>query len=148
MSQTKTTMSIPCTVTVRGVSTSAVFALLAPDSDRDHGAWRNGVLTIAGRDYSVGGGHIHTDDSAAEQNRCNGLQPEQFPHMDWPGAASAGDIEPYQGYECGDCAGVARAILGERRWSRMDSEQRDAAEHELWPQVQRLTRDVAKAEAN
>lgn len=68
---------------------------------RDEGCL-NGKLSIDGSDpLNYGGGYIHSEDSANESNRRNGLQTDTHPEMEWPGAVREGSFEPYDGCEIG-----------------------------------------------
>lgn len=73
--------------------------------------WTNGRLDIDGTSFSVGGGWIHSADSAENANACegysyhgSGLSPfERFAHHE-------GDFHPYRGDEMGDVEGVMRHL--------------------------------------
>jgi hypothetical protein len=73
--------------------------------------WCNGVVTTPdGQTIHVGGGWIHTHDSALRQNRCSGLAVDTCPEVRWPGATKEGDFEPYDAADIGDLDGLMRAV--------------------------------------
>jgi hypothetical protein len=81
--------------------------------------WCNATVTTPdGQTIHVGGGWIHTHDSALRQNHCSGLAVDTQPGVYWPGATKEGEFEPYDAADIGDLDGLMRAVglsRGERR---------------------------------
>ena len=102
------------------------MTLEVAELNEDGGGWRNGFVTLPdGREFDVGGGWIHSAETARHRNNCNGLQPEAHPNIYWPGAVEAGDFSAYKGYENGDLKKLADALgldidrdtrEGDERW--------------------------------
>lgn len=78
-----------------GTVTEAEVTLEDVWTDPDLGAWRNATVTVDGRSFRVGGGNVHTEESARAHNRSEGLQIDEYPEMHWPGAARAGRFVAY-----------------------------------------------------
>lgn len=73
--------------------------------------WRNGYAMLAdGQRIDVGGGWVHTCDTARSANAAEGLQTEAHPDIYWPGAVEEGDMEPYAFADIGDIVGLAEAL--------------------------------------
>lgn len=109
----------------------------------DGGEYLNGLVTLAdGRKFNVGGGNIHSAESASHENNCNGLQVDTHPEMHWPGAVSEGDFAAYQGYENGDLDKLAAALEIE---IDRDTDEGDANWKELVADVQKASRRAFKA---
>jgi hypothetical protein len=73
--------------------------------------WCNAIVTTPdGQTIHVGGGIIHTRESASHENRCRGLAVDTQPGVYWPGAAKEGDFEPYDAADIGDIDGLLRAV--------------------------------------
>ena len=95
----------------------------------DEGGYRNGKVSLPdGRKFAVGGGNIHTAESALASNRQSGLQTDTHPEIHWPGAQVVGDFDAYDGYGLGDLDGLAEAVginidrdtpAGDRNWREL-----------------------------
>lgn len=70
----------------------------------------NGWTVIDGGRINVGGGFIHSQKSARDANNSKGIQPDEFPEMDWPGKVSEGDFVPYPFSEIGDIKKLAKIL--------------------------------------
>lgn len=113
------------TKTINGVLVRMTLEVAQMNDDTGSG-WRNGSVTLPdGREFDVGGGWIHSAESARHDNNCHGLQPESHPNICWPGAVEAGDFSAYEGYDNGDLEELADAIgldidrdtrEGDERW--------------------------------
>lgn len=97
------------TLSLNGVDCTLTLGKIESDSDR--GGWVNGTIrTPDGQTFAVGGGWIHSPESALHANRCAGLQTDTHPELYWPGAVSEGDFAAYEGYDNGDLGGLAAAV--------------------------------------
>ena len=95
---------------INGIMITMTLEVAQMNDDTGSG-WRNGSVTLPdGREFDVGGGWIHSAESARHDNNCHGLQPEAHPNIYWPGAVEAGDFSAYKGYENGDLEKLADAI--------------------------------------
>ena len=79
-----------------------IIMKLGEVEENEHAKWRNGRVTVDDRVFDVGGGWIHSEESAEQLNQCHGLQVSQHSTLHWPGATFAGDFAPYGCADMGD----------------------------------------------
>jgi hypothetical protein len=92
---------------------------ILPFESNGQGGWHNATVTTPdGQTIHVGGGWVHSAESASHDNRCSGLAVDACPQVYWPGAVREGDFEAYDAADIGDIDGLMQAVglsSGERQ---------------------------------
>ncbi len=143
---TTTTTTLTSTLTSTFTLGNVVCTMTLADfgSDGDCGRWVNGVVSLPdGRTFAAGGGYIHDDGSAWTENQRCGRQTD-LPGIHWPGAVGAGDLDSYEGYDCGYIEELAAACgvnvdrdteAGEAGWREVVAAIRSATD-DAWQVVE------------